>query len=243
MSKIDLRSGYWQVEICEADKHKTAFQVATLGFFEFNRMHFELCNAPASFQRLMERCMGGMNFRDCLIYLNDVIIFSTTFTEHLDRLEAVFTRLQENNIKSKASKCKFFKSQVTYLGHVVSDAGIQTDSEKLRALKSWPGSKNVKEVRSYLGFTGYYHHFFKNFACIARPLNDLLVGHCTTTTGKGKKPKTKVSQAVFEWTDSHQKAFENLKEKLANHSVLAYADYQLPFKLYKDASNTGLGAV
>ena len=121
-SKIDLRSGYWQVEICEADKHKTAFQVGTLGFYEFNRMPFGLCDAPASFQRLMERCMGDMNLRDCLIYLDDVIIFSTTFKEHLDRLEAVFTRLQENNLKLKASKCEFFKSQVTYLGHVVSDA-------------------------------------------------------------------------------------------------------------------------
>ena len=89
-SKIDLRSGYWQVEICEADKHKTAFQVGTLGFYEFNRMPFGLFKAPASFQRLMERCMGDMNLRDCLIYLDDVIILSTTFEEHLDRLEAVF---------------------------------------------------------------------------------------------------------------------------------------------------------
>ena len=242
-SKIDLRSRYWQVEICEADKHKTAFQVGTLGFYEFNRMPFGLCNAPASFQRLMERCMGDMNLRDCLIYLDDVIIFSATFKEHLDRLEAVFTRLQENNLKLKASKCKFFKSQVTYLGHVVSDAGIQTDSEKLEALKSWPVPKNVKEVRSYLGFTGYYRRFVKNYARIARPLNDLLVGHCTNNKSKGKKPKTKVSRAVFEWTDSHQKAFESLKEKLASPPVLAYADYQLPFKLHTDASNTGLGAV
>ena len=224
-SKIDLRSGYWQVEICEADKHKTAFQVGTLGFYEFNRLPFGLCNAPTSFQRLKERCMGDMNLRDCLIYLDDVIIFSTTFKEHLDRLEAVFTRLQENKLKLKASKCKFFKSQVTYLGHVVSDAGIQTDSEKLEALKSWPVPKNVKEVRSYLSFTGYYRRFVKNYARIARPLNDLLVGHCTTTKGKGKKSKTKVSRAVFEWTDSHQKAFENLKEKLASPPVLAYADY------------------
>ena len=101
----------------------------------------------------------------------------------------------------------------------------------------------MKEVRSYLGFTGYYRRFVKNYAHIARPLNDLLVGHCTTTKGKGKKAKTKVSRAMFEWTDSQQKAFENLKEKLASPPVLAYADYHLPFKLHTDASNTGLGAV
>ena len=104
-TKLDLRSGYWQVEIDERDKAKTAFQVGTLGFFEFHRMPFGLCNAPATFQRLMERCMGDMNLRDCLIYLDDVIIFSATFEEHLNRLEAVFSRLKEHNLKLKASKC------------------------------------------------------------------------------------------------------------------------------------------
>ena len=119
-SKLGLRSGYWQVEIKEEDKQKTAFQVGTLGFYEFNIMPFGLCNAPATFQRLMERCMGDMNLRDCLIYLDDVIIFSSTFEEHLDRLEAVFTCLQQHSLKLKASKCEFMKSKVTYLGHVVS---------------------------------------------------------------------------------------------------------------------------
>ena len=115
-SKLDLRSGYWQVEVAEEDKHKTAFQVGTLGFFEFNRMPFGLCNAPATFQRLMERCMGDMNLRDCLIYLDDIVVFSATFEEHLERLEAVFERLQTNHLKLKASKCEFFRRQITYLG-------------------------------------------------------------------------------------------------------------------------------
>ena len=242
-SKLDLRSGYWQVEICEDDKHKTAFQVGTLGFYEFNRMPFGLCNAPATFQRLMERCMGDMNLRDCLIYLDDVIIFSSTFEEHLDRLEAVFTRLQQNNLKLKASKCEFFKSRVTYLGHVVSDEGIETDPEKLQALKYWPVPKNVKEVRAFLGFTGYCRRFVKNYARIARPLNDLLVGHCSTGKAKGKKSKMKNSKIELEWNDQQQTAFDTLKEKLASPPILAYADYHLPFKLHTDASTTGLGAV
>ena len=127
-SKLDLRSGYWQVEIKEEDKHKTAFQVGGLGFYEFNRMPFGLCNAPASFQRLMERCMGELNLRDCLIYLDDVIIFSSTFEEHLERLDAVFSRLKQHNLKLKPSKCEFLKSEVTYLGHVVSEAGIRKSS-------------------------------------------------------------------------------------------------------------------
>ena len=108
-SKLDPRSGYWQVEVAEEDKYKTAFQVGTLGFFEFNRMPFGLCIAPATFQRLTERCMGHMNLRDCLIYLDDIFVFSTTFEEHVERLEAVFLKLQTNNLKLKASKCEFFR--------------------------------------------------------------------------------------------------------------------------------------
>ncbi|MCG8032787.1 MAG: reverse transcriptase, partial [Candidatus Thiodiazotropha taylori] len=238
-SKLDLRSGYWQVEIKEEDKHKTAFQVGNLGFFEFNRMPFGLCNAPASFQRLMERCMGDLNLRDCLIYLDDVIIFSSTFEEHLDRLEEVFTRLRQHNLKLKPSKCEFLKSEVTYLGHVVSEAGIRTDPDKTKAIKNWPIPRNVKEVRAYLGFTGYYRRFIKDYAKIARPLNDLLIGHCTSKKQKLKKAK----KTEFVWTEKQQDAFDTLKEKLMRPPVLAYADYSKPFKLHTDASTTGLGAV
>ena len=241
-TKLDLRSGYWQVEIDERDKAKTAFQVGTLGFFEFHRMPFGLCNAPATFQRLMERCMGDMNLRDCLIYLDDVIIFSATFEEHLNRLEAVFSRLKEHNLKLKASKCECLQSKVTYLGHIVSEAGIQTDPEKTEAIKNWPRPNSVKDVRSFLGFTGYYRRFIKNYARIARPLNDLLVGQETNPKDQ-KSKKAKVKKIPFEWNESQQKAFDLLREKLTNPPILAYADYHLPFKLHTDASTTGLGAV
>ena len=106
-TKLDLKAGYWQVELKEEDNGKTAFQVGNLGFYECNRMSFGLCNAPATFQRLMEMAMGDMNLRDCLIYLDDIIIFSDTFGTHLDRLEAVFERLALHNLKLKASKCDF----------------------------------------------------------------------------------------------------------------------------------------
>ena len=240
-TKLDLRSGYWQVELREQDKKKTAFQVGTMGFFKFNRMPFGLCNAPATFQRLMERCMGEMNLRDCLIYLDDVIIFSTTFEEHLDRLDAVFTRLKEHNLKLKASKCEFMKSRVTYLGHVVSQNGIETDPDKTEAVRTWPVPRTVKDVRAYLGFTGYYRQFIQNYARIARPLNDLLIGH--STSKKGKKNKTREKKTPFIWAEKQQHAFDTLKERLMNPPVLAYADYHLPFKLHTDASTTGLEAV
>lgn len=108
---------------------KTAFQVGNIGFYEFNRMPFGRCNAPVKFQRLMERAMGAINLRDCLIYLDDIIIFSDSFEKHLDRLEAVFQSLHRFNLKLKASKCEFFKSEVIYLGHVVSEVGIKTDQD------------------------------------------------------------------------------------------------------------------
>lgn len=240
-TKLDLRSGYWQVELRDSDKPKTAFQVGTMGFYEFNRMPFGLCNAPATFQRLMERCMGDLNLRDCLIYLDDIIIFSSTFEEHLERLEAVFSRLKQHNLKLRADKCEFMKSRVTYLGHLVSENGIETDPEKTEAIRTWPIPKTVKDVRAFLGFTGYYRRFIQNYARLARPLNDLLIGHCTNK--KSKKSRSREKKTPFEWAETQQESFDTLREKLMNPPVLAYADYRLPFKLHTDASATGLGAV
>ena len=190
-SKLDLHSGYWQVEIDEADKHKTAFTIGNLGFFECNRMAFGLTNAPATFQRLMECCMGEMNLKECLIFLDDILIFSETFEEHISRLEAVFSRLKQHGLKLKASKCEFFKTSVRYLGHVVSDTGVETDPDKISALSSWPEPTNVKQLRSFLGFTGYYRRFIKDYARIVKPLNDLLIGHPTHCSADQKKKKSK----------------------------------------------------
>ena len=120
-SKLDLRSGYWQVEMKEEDREKTDFTVGNLGFFECNRMAFGQTNAPAKFKRLMERCMGKLNLRKCLIYLDDILIYSDTFKEHIRRIQAVFSRLPEHGLKLKHSKCEFFTTCVKYFGHVVSE--------------------------------------------------------------------------------------------------------------------------
>ena len=234
-TKLDLKAGYWQVELKEEDKAKTAFQVGNLGFYECNRMPFGLCNAPATFQRLMERAMGDINLRDCLIYLDDIIIFSDTLDAHLDRLGAVFQRLHTYNLKLKASKCEFFKKEVIYLGHVVSEEGIKTDPEKIRVLKDWPVPKSVKDVRKFLGFTGYYRRFIKGFSTIVRPLNDLLIGNSTKNPSRKRTP--------FRWEAEQEQAFRTIIEKLSNPPVLAYANYNLPFKVHTDASTSGLGAV
>ncbi len=133
--------------------------------------------------------MGEMNLRDCLIYLDDIIIYSSSFDQHLERLEAVFKRLDDNFLKLKATKCEFFMKEVNYLGHIVSEEGIQTDPEKTKAVKNWPAPTTTKDVRKFLGFTGYYRRFVKNYASIARPLNDLLIG--TAPTDRPRKEENR----------------------------------------------------
>ncbi|PIK53305.1 Septin-8-A [Apostichopus japonicus] len=165
-SSLDLQSGYWQIEVAEKDIPKTAF-TTPMGFYECNRMPFGLTNAPATFQRLMEHCVGDMNYKKCLVYLDDVIIFSQTFEEHLERLSAVLKRLTDFGLKLKPSKCNLLQNSVTYLGHVVSEHGVETDPEKIQAVKSWPVPQNVKQLRSFLGFTGYYRRFVEGYANIA----------------------------------------------------------------------------
>ena len=167
-SKLDLRSSYWQVEIEEQDKQKTAFSVGNLGFYECNRMSFGLCNAPATLQRLMEKCMGELLLKECLIFIDDILIFSPTFEEHMQRLESVFSRLAAHNLKLKPSKCEFCKSSVTYLGHIISVNGIEADPTKTEVIKNWPTPSNVQDVRSFLGFAGYYRRFVRDFSKIAK---------------------------------------------------------------------------
>ena len=135
-SKLDLRSGYYQVEIAEEDREKTAFSVGPFGFYECKRMGFGLTNAPSTFQRLMENCMGELNLKECLIFLDDVLIFSRTFEEHISRLEAVFERLEKHGLKLKPSKCEFLSTRVTYLGYDISAEGIHTDPSKTEPLKT-----------------------------------------------------------------------------------------------------------
>ena len=177
----------------ESDQEKTAFTVGNLGFYKCKRMAFGLTNASATFQRLMERCMGELSLKECLIFLDDILIISKTFEEHLSRLEAVFSRLKQHGLKLKKSKCEFFKSSVKYFGHVVSQKGVKIDPDKIGALAAWPELDNVKALRYFLGFTRYYRRFINDYARIVKPLNDLLVGHSTHTDSDSKKKYKKIS--------------------------------------------------
>ena len=156
---LDLKLGYWQVELDESSIPLTAFTVWPLGFYECIRMPFGLRNAPATFQRLMESCLGELHLEWCMIYLDDIIIFSKNPDDHLIQLRNVFEHLAKAGLKLKPSKCEFVKSSLKYLGHILSKDGIATDPRKIEAIKNWPRPKTVTEVHSFTGFTNYYRHF------------------------------------------------------------------------------------
>ena len=222
---LDLCSGYWQVEVEPRDRPKTGF-VTRKGLFQFQVMPFGLCNAPATFERLMETVLAGLQWDICLIYLDDIIVYGRDFDEVIKNLSAVFERLLSAGLKLKPRKCKLFAREVEYLGHIVSEKGISTDPNKIEAVKTWSEPTNVTELRSYVGFCSYYRRYIENFAEIAKPLHKL--------TQKGK---------AFVWSDDCQQAFDKLKNKLITAPVLAHPDFTQSFILDTDASAQSIGAV
>ena len=165
-TSLDLKSGYWQVEMDEMSKQLTAFTVRPLGFYECERMPFGLTNAPTTFQRLMESCLGDLHLNWCIIYLDGIIVFSKTPKEHIERLRGVFTKLVAAGLKLKPKK-KFFKSKIAYFGHIVSSKDIETDPRKVEAVKNWTVPRTFTGVQSFLGFTNYYRRFIKDYAKVA----------------------------------------------------------------------------
>ena len=150
-----------------------------MGIFEFLRMPYGLCNALATFQRLMQNCLGELNLTYALIYLDDVIVFSWTEEDHLIRLRAVFEHFREHGLKLKPSKCHFLWKEITFLGHKVSEEGMKPGEEGLKSIAKMAPPRNYTEIRRFLGATGFFQHFIKNYARIARPLNDLLEGEAS----------------------------------------------------------------
>ena len=211
--------------VAEQDREKTAF-ITPQGLFEFKRMPFGLCNAPATFQRMMHAVLRGLSPVFCLVYLDDVIVFSRTFQDHLARLESVFSALRAANLKVKPQKCHLFAKEVHFLGHIVSAQGIATDPTKVKAVAEWRKPASVKALQAFLGFASYYRRFIKGFSTIARPLHDLL--H---------------KDSLFVWTAEQDQAFEKLRKAFCQAPVLAFPDFSLPFILDTDACASGLGAV
>ena len=232
-SSLDLAHGYHQVVLDVDSRQKSAFRVP-FGLFEYNRMPFGLVNAPSTFQRVMERCLGDMNLTELLIYLDDILLYSPSLDVHLETLDKVLTRLGEFGLKIKGKKCSLFQSEVTYLGHVVSAEGISVDKDKVQKVLDWPVPINSDELRSFLGLASYYRRFVRDFSSLAAPLHALL-----PPTGRGKCKKPVHS---FVWSEEAQKAFDVLKLALTSVPVLRYPDFSRSFILEIDASLKGLGA-
>ena len=222
---MDFASRYWQIKMKDSDKPKPAF-VTRKGLFQLKLMPFGLSNAPATFQRLMDRVLAGLHWEQCLVYLDDIIVFGRTFEETLARLRCVMDRLQATGLKLKASKCKWFQRSVQYLGRIVYSKGIECDPEKIATIKDWPTPRTVTQVRSFLGLASHYRKFIENISETAHPLINL--------TRK---------RAKFYWTDQCQQAFKALKECLVTAPVSTYPMREGgDFILDTDASNHGMGA-
>jgi hypothetical protein len=224
-STLDLRSGYWQVEIEDSDRDKTAF-VTRMGQFRFQVLPFGLCNAVSVFQRLVDHVLTGLNWFSCLCYLDDICVFSTTFDEHVFRLARVIERIREAGLKFNPEKCCLFQRRIKFLGYEVSQRGIEPDSEKVEVIKGWPVPRDLSELRSWLGLIGYYRRWIANFSARAKPLFDL--------AKKGVN---------FHWSVEQQKSFNDLKYCLTSAPILGLPDDDGQFILDTDCSNQAAGAV
>ena len=221
----DLTSGYYQIALSEEATKVSCF-VTKSGTYGFKRLPMGLSTSSHCFERLMETVLRGLQYEELLVYMDDVIVFSSDEQQHVDRLGRMLSRLHEAGLKIKPSKTFMFQTRVKYLGHIVDEQGIHTDPDKIEAIVKIDSPTNVKSLRSFLGLTGYYRKFIPNYGIITRPLNKLL-----------KK------KAKYIWDADCQKAFDTLKQSLCDNTILAYPDYMKPFILDTDASYVGCGAV
>ena len=224
-STLDLASGYWQVRLSEDAKPKTAFATHS-GLFQFAVMPFGLCNAPATFERLMSQVMRGLHWKRCLVYIDDILVFGNDFESALHSLELVLTRVAEYGLQLKSTKCNLFRTSVPFLGHIVGRAGLECDPNKVSAVANWIPPSTIKGVREFLGFTGYYRRFVPDYSTVAQPLVRLLGKDCK-----------------FKWSDACQDAFKALRALLIKAPVLAFPKEDLPYIVDTDASDYGIGGV
>ncbi|GBG73683.1 hypothetical protein CBR_g17025 [Chara braunii] len=224
-SKMDLKSGYHQIAIRPEDQHKTTFQTR-YGLHEFVVMPFGMCNAPGTFQHAMNRIFHDYLDKFVIVYLDDILIFSKIVEEHVAHLDKVLSLLRQHKFKINGEKCEFGRTRVLYLGHEISAEGLKPDDAKVASIRDWPRPQSVTEMRSFLGMTGYYRTFVKNYSVVAAPLTDL----------------TRLD-TLWEWTDECEAAFRHLKHALTHYEVLKLPDPDNPFIVTTDASQYGIGAV
>lgn len=222
-STLDLASGFWHIPMDPETAYKSALVTPT-GIYQWKRMPFGLVDAPASFQALMTQVLKGLNWKTCLVYVDDILVFSNSFQQHIQHLHDIFTRLESAGLTLKPNKCSFALKEVHYLGHVITKTGVKAEVAKTDAVKTFPTPKSTKDVRSFLGLCNYYRKFIQGYSSLISPLTALL----------RKDVKLK-------WSEESQVAFEQLKTALKFPPVLAYSDNSKPFVFTTDASGTALG--
>ena len=224
-STLDCASGYWQVELKPEDREKTAFSTGE-NLYQFKVMPFGPTNAPATFQRLMDLVLAGLHWKCCLVYLDDIIVFTKTVGDHISRLREVFQCIRDARLKLKSSKWQLFRQSVTFLGHQVSGDGIGPDPSNIEKVLNSPAPRDIPQLQSFLGLANYYRKFIRDFANIAEPLHRLM--H---------------KDVKFVWTSDCELAFTTLRDRLTAFPILAYPDFRKPFRVQTDASNWAVGAV
>jgi hypothetical protein len=224
-STLDMKSSFHQIELDENSRDFTAFRTAS-GSYRYCRLPQGLSTSPAGFQRACNFAFNKQIGRFLYCYIDDLVIFSKNFDEHLVHLEEILSQIELTGFKIGLEKCQFAASSVKYLGHIIDGDGIHVDSDKIKAIAEMKPPSDVKGIRSFLGACGYYRKFIKSYSTIAAPLTEL----------------TKKS-VPFKWTDKCQHAFDELKNRLTSAPILVYPDYNKPFILHCDASNTAVGGV
>ncbi|KOM58401.1 hypothetical protein LR48_Vigan11g143500 [Vigna angularis] len=223
-SKVDLKSGYHQIRMGEGDIEKTTFQTHQ-GHYEFMVMPFGLTNAPATFQSAMNSLMQPYLRKFVLVFFDDILVYSRSWEEHLEHVGTVLRELVTNRWVANRKKCEFGKTQISYLGHRIFARGVEMDEDKVRAVIDWEKPKTVKALRGFLGLTGYYRRFVKDYGKIVKPLTDLL------------------KKGQFTWTEQAEEAMSRLKKAITTAPVLVLPDFDQPFHIECDASGRGVGAV
>ena len=223
-STFDLASGFHQIRMSSKDAHKTFS--TPYGHFQFKRMPFGLKNAPATFQRLMNSLLSGLQGMELFVYLDDVVIYSTSIGEHEIKFNRLMDRLRKAKLQLQSDKCEFLRHEVKYLGHVTSENGVKPDLKKIEADSNFPRPKKSKNIKQFLGLAGYYRRFIPNFSKVVKPLTQLL-----------KK------DVAFKRMENQEDAFNALKTALTTEHILQYPDFSQPFNLTTDASGYAVGGV
>lgn len=226
LSSLDLKSAYWQVPLEKSSREKTAFTIPGKGLFHFLRLPFGLHNSPATWQRLVDSILGTDLEPYVFIYLDDFIIVTPTFEEHLRVLKEILLRLRYAGLTVNTEKCKFCLDELKYLGYVVNQSGLHVDPEKVECIVNYPAPTNIKAVKRFVGMTSWYRRFIPNYAITMSPLHALTKKNVT-----------------WEWTSEAEAAFCSVKELLVSAPILTCPDFNLPFIVQADASSYGIGSV